>query len=143
MIKTMIVALDNSSFADKVMSQAVSLAKVFNAKLIGVSVIDHAAMTWVGEAGVIVMPELIDAARNSFEKRLGDCGRLAEKEGVSFDSVILNGNPASEIVSYATQKGADLIVLGHIGKTAAEQILMGSVAYKVTNYAKCSVFIVR
>ncbi len=143
MVKNMLVALDNSVFAEKVMARAVELAKVFGAKLTGMSVIDHSALTWVDESGVVVVPELLDAVRASFEARLNRCGQLAQKAGVEFEQVIRIGSPANQIVDYAENNGIDLIVLGHIGKTAAERILLGSVAYKVTNYAKCSVFVVR
>lgn len=143
MIKNILVALDNSTYADKVMEEAVGLARVFGAKLTALSVIDYSALTWVHDSGVTVVPEILEAMRDSFQGRLDRCSVLAKEAGVAFEQVILTGSPALSIVEYAEKKGHDLIVLGHIGRTAAASFLLGSVAYKVTNQAKCSVLVVK
>lgn len=143
MITNVLVALDNSAYAEKVMEEAVGLAKVFGARLTALSVVDYSAITWVHDSGVTVVPEVLDAMRDSFEARLDRCRVLAKEAGVAFEQVILTGSPAHSIVEYAEKNGHDLIVLGHIGRTAAATLLLGSVAYKVTNQAKCSVFVVK
>lgn len=143
MITNILVALDNSAYADKVMEEAVGLAKVFGARLTALSVVDYSAITWVHDSGVTVVPEVLDAMRDSFQARLDRCGVLAKEAGVVFEQAILTGSPAYSIVEYAEKNGHDLIVLGHIGRTAAATLLLGSVAYKVANQAKCSVLVVK
>lgn len=54
-----------------------------------------------------------------------------------------SGSPVRRIVDRAREWNADLIVLGAIGHTALERILIGSVSYKVANEAHCSVRIAR
>lgn len=53
------------------MGQAVELAKVFSAKLTAVSVVDYSVMTYVDANGVVLMPEVLDAIKDSFELVLG------------------------------------------------------------------------
>ena len=125
------------------MGQAVELAKVFSAKLTAVSVVDYSVMTYVDANGVVLMPEVLDAIKDSFELVLGRCRALAEKAGLEFKQEILNGNPAGRIVQYSEDNGTDLIAIGHIGKSVVSELLLGSVAHKVSNYAKCSVFVVK
>lgn len=143
MFKNIIVALDNSEFADKVMAQAIDLAKLFQAKVTAVSVVDYSVMTYVDANGVVVMPEVLDAIRNSFELVLGRFEEQAKKAGIDFGTELLNGNPASRIIQYSNDNKSDLIVIGHIGKSAVSEFLLGSVAHKVSNYAKCSVLVVK
>jgi nucleotide-binding universal stress UspA family protein len=49
----------------------------------------------------------------------------------------------SEIIKYAEEQGADLIVVGTKGRTGLKKILLGSVASNVVTYAPCTVMVVR
>lgn len=53
------------------------------------------------------------------------------------------GSPAQQIMERADHWKADLVVLGALGRTALERILIGSVSSKVANEARCSVRICR
>lgn len=57
--------------------------------------------------------------------------------------VFLEGDPATELVRYASEAGIDLIVMGTHGRTGLERLLMGSVAEKVMREARCSVLVVK
>jgi len=63
--------------------------------------------------------------------------------GIVVRHVLLEGDPASEIVRYARESGTDLIVMGTHGRTGLERLLMGSVAEKVMREATCSVLVVK
>jgi nucleotide-binding universal stress UspA family protein len=62
---------------------------------------------------------------------------------IRVNHVMLEGDPASEIVRYAQEAGMDLIVMGTHGRTGLERLLMGSVAEKVMRLATCSVLVVK
>jgi nucleotide-binding universal stress UspA family protein len=57
--------------------------------------------------------------------------------------VLLEGDPAAEIVRYAEESAVDLIVMGTHGRSGLERLLMGSVAEKVMRDAPCSVLVVK
>lgn len=57
--------------------------------------------------------------------------------------VLLEGDPATEIVRYAQDAAMDLVVMGTHGRTGLERLLMGSVAEKVMRDAPCSVLVVK
>lgn len=143
MVERILVALDNSVYADTVMERAVLLAKTCGAHLVGISVVDHGVMTWIDASGVVVMPEILEAVTKSFESRLERLRALAKEAEVPIETVITHGNPSHAIIDYARDNDIDLIVLGHVGRAGADRFLLGSVAYKVANYAQSSVYIVR
>jgi len=62
---------------------------------------------------------------------------------IPVNHVFLEGDPATEIVRYATETAMDLIVMGTHGRTGLQRLLMGSVAEKVMRDAPCSVLVVK
>ncbi len=57
--------------------------------------------------------------------------------------VTLLGNPAKEIVEFATNLGVGLIVAGTRGRSAERELYLGSVSSALAHRAPCSVLIVR
>jgi len=59
------------------------------------------------------------------------------------DEVVLVGNPAQEIVEFATTLGVDLIVARTRGRGPGRTAYLGSVSNALIHRALCSVLIVR
>jgi len=138
------VALDNSDFADKVMTQALELAKVYKAQLFAVAVINYSVLGEIGTTSTSpAMTETIFKWTESFQGILDICRQLAAENGVESYQEMLSGHPAEEIIKYAEENTIDLIVMGHIGKSAASGFLLGSVSQKVSAHSKCSVMIIK
>jgi len=53
---------------------------------------------------------------------------------VEVETSVLEGNPAVEITKFAAENGADLIVMGTLGKSGIDRILLGSTAEKVIQH---------
>jgi phosphoglycerate kinase len=68
---------------------------------------------------------------------------LAGQGLISHRQLMVEGNPAEEILKCSEEIGADLIAMGSHGRTGLLRFLMGSVSRKVSDYAKCPVLIVR
>ena len=56
---------------------------------------------------------------------------------------MLHGRPADEIIRYAEESGADLLVMGSRGLGALREFALGSVSHKVLTHAKCPVLVVK
>lgn len=69
--------------------------------------------------------------------------KLSELDCVGIPMQIAIGNPATEIVDYAEEIGADLIVMPSHGRTGAKRFLLGSVAERVVRLAPCPVLILK
>ncbi len=63
-------------------------------------------------------------------------------KGIKFKKVLLEGNPAEEIVKTAENENVDLIVMS-TGKSRVDKHLLGSISEKVVHSAPCSVLLVR
>jgi nucleotide-binding universal stress UspA family protein len=63
--------------------------------------------------------------------------------GVPGDTLVTNGPAGTALVEVASERNADLIVVGTVGRTGLHRALLGSVAETVAKQAPCSVLIVR
>lgn len=61
-----------------------------------------------------------------------------EKRPAQLETMILDGDPAREIVAQAEKSGANLIVMGSRGLGDLKGLLMGSVSHKVSHLAPCT-----
>jgi len=72
-----------------------------------------------------------------------DLKTRAGKAGVGLSSLVLQGRPYEVISQAALKNSMDLIVLGAMGKTGLESLLMGSVTERVIAQAPCAVLVVK
>lgn len=68
---------------------------------------------------------------------------LGEMKGINVEPVLLEGNPSDELIRYAEEKKMDIIIMGTLGKTGLDRLLLGSVAGNVARHSKVPVMVVR
>ena len=61
---------------------------------------------------------------------------------IKFRGVMLEGDPADEIVKLAEEEAVDVIIMG-TGKSLVDKHLLDSVSEKVVHYAPCTIHLVR
>ena len=61
------------------------------------------------------------------------------KDGLSVQTVTVDGDPATEILDYAGKNGVDLILISTHGKSGIARWFFGSVAQKVLSHAMAPV----
>jgi nucleotide-binding universal stress UspA family protein len=142
MFSKILVPLDGSEIAAKVLPKVVELAKAFKAKV----TILHVCYSGVGAMVGQATPGVIKAAAAHEQKFcdtfMAKTGGDLKNQGVDADWVCQDGVPAREIIAFAQDKGYDLIVLGtHGGGEVAWY--MGSVADKVASHATVPVLLFR
>lgn len=82
-----------------------------------------------------------ELARSGWEAT-AQARQVLDAAGVSWRLMSLMGEEAPEIVRLAQALGSRGIAIGSRGLTAAESVLLGSVAYKVVHLAQSSVLLV-
>ena len=138
--KKILIATDGSENTRKAVKYGIELARIAGADVHAVYVLDAGAFaTLPMDAAWESMYELLRVEGSEAIKYVEDLGAEA---GVPVESVVLDGHPAYEIVSYAQENGLDLIVMGTLGKTGLDRILVGSVASKVVHTSTIPVMVV-
>jgi len=68
---------------------------------------------------------------------------MASERGMDVELEVLEGSPEKQIVDFADEWGADLVVMGKHGKHGVGRIMMGSTVSRVLRKAPCPVMVVR
>ena len=85
----------------------------------------------------------LDAATRHNEELFEGMQRRAQARGIDLETRVLVGHAAEQILRLAAATGADLIVVGHRGRSAIREWLFGSTSRRVVSHALCSVLVVR
>ena len=129
------VALDVSDTSKKVLDQAISQAKLSDAKITGIYVL--------GIQPTLLSGVINDRETKKAEKVLRSLKKYCEKKGIQFAFKVLIGKPASKISEFAKRSKADLVVIGPKGMGGFKGKVLGSVANSILHEAKVSVFLVK
>jgi len=136
------VALDFSPIAEKVIVRAKDMAEQLQAKLILVHVFEYippiepVGDMFLGIDWGINEQELNELAKKRF-------AQFAEEHGViDCDHHVIVGNARTEIARYAEEQECDLIIIGSHGRSGLGRLL-GSTANAVLHHAHCDVLAVK
>ena len=139
MYKKILVPTDGSEFAKKAQKHALFLSKVSGAELIAVSVTENNFVNGLPLDDEVY--QLNQILKERSEENLKEFDEL-NKDDLKITHVIREGSPAKVILDVVNDEDIDLIVMGSSGKSGFDRFIMGSVADKVVNSAKCAVLVV-
>lgn len=134
-LRTILQPTDFSAPSDYAFRLACSLARDHGARVI----VLHVAQTPTvyGEMGAYAVADYSLGALRA------DLKRLRGPDDLAVEHMLLEGDPAAEIVRIADENQCDLIVMGTHGRTGLGRLFMGSVAEQVMRRAPCPVLTVK
>lgn len=147
MYRKIVVATDGSEDADRAVEIAGQLAAAVQAEQVDlVHVVQHPATLMAsGDGGAYVLLEKLYEELQVEGRRI----LAAAKESVekyftgSVETYSLTGPVAESILDFLREGKHDLIVIGRRGLNRIERLLLGSVSSRLTQYAPCSVLVVK
>ncbi len=141
MFTKILAAVDGSEISARAVEKAVTLAKQNSAEL-------H--LIYVIETGFI-SPGPGDSVRDLVHQRFEEEGKetlekltaAAREAGVPATAHLELGHAGNTIVEIADKLSCDLIIVGSLGKSKLDRLLLGSVSAHVVNYAKTNILVIR
>lgn len=144
MFKKIMIATDGSETSMRTAKLAIDLARLAGGRVAAIYVVDMYRLAQL--PGYTTLPGLSERLMGLMltegEKATSEIGEMASNAGVPFEKIIAEGNPSEEILRQSRESGIDLLVMGSIGRTGLEKIMLGSVAEKVVRHSKVPVLIV-
>lgn len=145
-LKTVIVPLDGSGLAEKVLPTVVALAKPLKLEVQLIRVYTPAAETYIITDGVIAQStaRFNENIKSEAETYLEGKVQALRPEGL--DNVIstaLVGDAATEIIDFAVRTENNLVAMSTHGRSGIRRWLLGSVAEKVVHHCQDPVLLLR
>ena len=147
MFGKILVPVDFSGCSEEAFCVALSFARVFQAEVLLLHVVDTKSLDTLNRLGLsLPSQEASQKKRLRHHARLNARRLLAleEAKGVPIRRIINEGSPFAEIARVARSEKADLVVMGSYGGQVGnvEKIFFGSTAEKVVRAAGCPVLTV-
>jgi nucleotide-binding universal stress UspA family protein len=140
MFQVILVPIDRSPYSEVALAHAVSMAGAFDARLILLHVVD--IVGWANPAYSVnpldwqIRKAEAEAYLQARAAQLRDLGLQAEWH-------ILEGDAAEQTREFIRAHAVDLVVLGARGQSPVKEWNLGSVAFKIAQYAGTSFLLVR
>ncbi len=142
-IKNIVVPTDFSKLSKSALDYARDLAERMEATIHLIYVLEKSPPFLVTkglhEAEETIMKSMAEEALKHLNEISAE---LREDSFINVLSVLLHGLDYEEIVNYAKEFEADLIVIATHGRTGVLHNLLGSVAENVIRYAKCPILVI-
>ena len=141
MFGNILVAIDGSEASEKAFRRAVDEAKIWNARLNIVYVVETGLFSSLPADNTVEL--MYRVLEKEGQDSLDKAKLAATAKGVSTSVHMKQGHAGSEIIALAEREKVDLIVLGSHGKSQTDRLLIGSVSTFVVTHSKISSMVVR
>jgi nucleotide-binding universal stress UspA family protein len=142
-LEKIVVGCDFSADGELALSYASSLAQELQADLFLLHVVEPPAYQDLTPSTRALAEDLRSAVRSAVEGRLAALVDGEARSWARVSTAMASGKPSAEIVKYAENEGADLIVVGSSGMGPIGRLLVGSTAEAVVRHATVPVLVVR
>jgi len=129
-IKTILAPIDFSETSSRALDYAVELAAQLKAAVSVVHFYEIPVYAFP-EGAVITPPDIAADLADKAQKSLGAAVAARKGRGVEISGTLANGAVREEILGFAKEAKADLIVMGTHGRRGLPRAILGSVAESV------------
>lgn len=124
---------------------AVDIARQATGSITAVYVIETERLSRL--PGISTLPELNEKLLALMQAEGQQATQFVEDQaiaaGVSCQKILARGRASEELIKISQQQAIDLIVMGSMGRTGMEKILLGNVAEKVVQKSAIPVLLAR
>ncbi len=137
-----VLVTNSGEYLDEIIEHTLDLINERGIEVIGLYVVDNSApFLTPKKVKQMMVDELTERG-----KEILDSMEVAFNESanckIKFKPVLVEGDPASEIIRIAEDENVDIIVMG-TGKSKIDKHLLGSVSEKVVHSSPCTILLVK
>jgi nucleotide-binding universal stress UspA family protein len=152
MYKRILVPLDGSERAEKILPHVEKFAKPGESTVILLDVIEPITAGYMPSSSLMVTPppqeleiywKSLQAAEEEAKNYIQKQAERLNKMGIETEILIVRGDPVNSIVNTARDKDVDLIAMTSHGRTGLERVFYGSVTSGVLHKVDRPLLLIR
>ena len=143
MVRKILVAFDGSEKSYEAFNFALDMSKNCLNLSVNIFVLSVAQPPEPMDFTEINTGAIMSGIRQYYEELFKGLREKAGKREINIQAEVVMGHPADQIIKYAKEKGCDLIVMGHRGRSKIADWLLGSVSRRVASHSPCTITIVK
>jgi nucleotide-binding universal stress UspA family protein len=145
MIKKIMIAIDGSDTSKKAVMIGLDIARRANGSITAVYVMETLRLAHL--PGYATLPGLKEKILQLMQEEGQQAIQFVEDQAsimkVPYQKILAQGSPSEELLKISHEQGIDLLIMGSMGRTGMEKILLGSVAEKVVLQSSIPVLLVK
>lgn len=145
MIKKIMIATDGSDASRKAAMVAVDIARQAIGSITAVYVIETERLSRL--PGIATLPELNEKLLALMQEEGQHATQFVEDQAIAAKvacrKILARGRASEELLKISQQQEIDLLVMGSMGRTGMEKIILGNVAEKVVLQSSIPVLLIK
>jgi nucleotide-binding universal stress UspA family protein len=147
LLSKILVGYDGSDCSKRGLALAMDIAEKYGASVTVINVVNLPVYGnlqdpfAVSADAAAINNDIRKTHENNLTRAVQDASKIHPK--VTVTTELRDGNPATQIVTAASEGFFDLIVVGHGGEGRLRELILGSTSERVARSAKCPVLIVK
>lgn len=137
--KKILVAVDGSSYSEKVLSKAIELVKLLDGQIVFV----YCHKKYPKIVGYPYRDKIISSINDEAEKIISPFLERMKKENVPYIERLMEEPAGTMIPTVAENEQCELIIMGSRGLSNLQGLIVGSVTQRVLHLAECPVFVIK
>jgi nucleotide-binding universal stress UspA family protein len=136
-----LVPVDGSDNSYRALDAALVLSEKLGSNITVIHVMEEVPITHIGSEKLL--NELLEAYKKENQDILSRCSEIATQKGLTINTFLLQGNPASVILDFSKKEKFDMLIMGSRGLGKFKELILGSVTSKIVHHSPCAVLLIR
>jgi nucleotide-binding universal stress UspA family protein len=136
-----LVPVDGSDISYRALDAALFLSVKLASNITVIHVMEDVPITHIESPKLLT--ELLEAYKKESQGILSKCSEIATKKGLTINTILLKGNPASIILDFSIKEKNDMVIMGSRGTGKFKELILGSVSSKILHHSSCPVMLIR
>jgi nucleotide-binding universal stress UspA family protein len=143
MYKTILVPLDGSKRAERILKHVEALAHSFNARVIFLQVVTAPNLVGYDESAILLYHRNLEELTKQAESYLSSLKGEFREKGIEAKTCVVGGPVVEQIINCALRENVDLVAMCSHGRTGLARAFYGSVTAGVLNLIDRPLLVIR
>jgi nucleotide-binding universal stress UspA family protein len=148
-IRSILLPLDGSSYAETAIPYAIELARAFDSDIHLLRIVNtpaaYSMMSRHMDAAITAesLDQIISSMREEAKTYIDGITEQLSKQGVSVKPKVLDGYPGEQLIEYERHGFFQLVVMATAGRSGVSRVVFGSVAERILKMGRSPVMMLR